>query len=474
MKLKITLLIFSLICIYMYGFGQQVEKIMTLRQCIETGIENNLDVQQSGLQLQTAEINWKQARLNLLPNLNGSAGHGTNQGRSIDPFSNAYINQNVSYAGYGLSSSVLLFNGFTAQNTVKQNALNYQAVKMDWQQAKDNLTINIILAYLQVLTNQELLSQYEKQADLSKKQVERLEILNKEGNVSPPLLYDLKGQYASDQLAIAGSQNALQTSKINLFRQMNVLYDRNATFEKLDAESFFLKEETAPDKIYQKALQDFALVKAADIRTQSAEKTVKVAKGQLYPYLTLNGNANTNYSSAAFTNIFLDSAEFTSSDYVIVNGSQVPVVRKQSNFAAQKIRYTNQLSNNLYTTISLNLTVPIFNSWQARNRIKLAQINVKNSEFSAKTVKTQLQQSIEQAYTNFTTAANRYHISLEQVQAYTESYRAAEVRFNNGVGNSVDFLTAKNNLDKANINLISSKYEYMLNGKILDYYQDKL
>jgi len=64
-------------------------------------------------------------------------------------------------------------------------------------------------------------------------------------------------------------------------------------------------------------------------------------------------------------------------------------------------------------------------------------------------------------------------VLLEQVDAYTESFRAAEIRFNNGVGTPVDYLTAKNNLDRANINLITAKYDYVLRTKILDYYQGK-
>ncbi len=71
------------------------------------------------------------------------------------------------------------------------------------------------------------------------------------------------------------------------------------------------------------------------------------------------------------------------------------------------------------------------------------------------------------------TASDQYKVLLEQVDAYTESFRAAEIRFNNGVGTPVDYLTAKNNLDRANINLITAKYDYVLRTKILDYYQGK-
>ena len=82
--------------------------------------------------------------------------------------------------------------------------------------------------------------------------------------------------------------------------------------------------------------------------------------------------------------------------------------------------------------------------------------------------------SIDRAYANLHSAADRYNVLLEQVTAYNESFNAAEIRFNNGVGTSVDYLIAKNNLDRANIDLITTKYDYVLRTKILDFYQGKL
>ncbi|HEX6191241.1 MAG TPA: TolC family protein [Chitinophagaceae bacterium] len=446
---------------------------LSLKQAIETGIANNLDVSQAGLRARENEINWKQAQLNRYPNLNATASHGVNQGRSIDPFTNAYINQRVAYSSYGISSGVILFNGLTLQQSVKQTSLAYQASSMDWQQAKDNITIGIILAYLQVLADEDVLVQSNNQAALSLQQVERLEILNREGAIAPSLLSDLRGQYAVDQLAILNAQQALETSRISLSQLMNVPYDKNMQLERLDASAFAGVYTDTPAAIYETALKNFAQVRAAELRRQSAERGVKVAKGLLYPTLSLNGNANTNYSDAATTDLFINTTDVVSNDYVVVNGAQSPVIRKQDNYNSQKIGYTDQLNNNIFTSVSLNLRIPIFNSLQARNRVKLAKITLQDNELQAKTVKTQLQQSIEQAYINMTSAAERFRILEKQVEAFTESFRAAGIRFDAGLGTSVDYLTAKNNLDRANINLINARYEHMLRIKVLDYYQGK-
>jgi outer membrane protein len=461
----------NVLLVICYSFVAAQGNKLTLQQCVETGIANNLEVLQSDLQVQASEINWKQAKLNMLPDLNGTASHGINTGRSIDPFTNTYLNQNNSYASYGLGSGVTIFNGFALQSLVKQNKLTYEASKMTFQQRKDNLTLNIILAYLQVLNNEDLLEQAKNQEGLSKNQVDRLAILDKEGAISPSQLSDIKGQYAGDQLSITNAINALETAKINLSELMNVPYDKNFSVERLDATAFGDKYADTPDKIYETALQQFAQVKAVDYTTQSSQQAVKVAKGRLFPTLSLNAGIRTNYSNTASTAIYQNTTDVVSTDYVVVNGNNTPVIRKQDNYSSQKISFSDQFKNNRNNGISLDMQIPIFNGFFQRNRIKLAKIDLKNSEYIAKTTRTQLQQSIEQAYANMTTASERYKILLDQVNAYNESFRAAEIRFNNGVGNSIDYLTAKNNLDRANINLINSKYDYVLRTKILDYYK---
>ena len=453
--------------------GQDKGGVLTLKQCIETGIANNLRVQQNKLDVESARINLQQSKLNRLPDLNAAMNHGINQGRSIDPFSNSYINQQVSYAGYGLSSGILLFNGMRLQNTIKQNSFAYEATKMEEQQSQDNLTINIILAYLQVLNNEDILAQSKAQAELTKKQVERLDIMNKEGAISPPLLYDLRGQYANDQLNIISNENAVQSAKLALSQLMNVAYDKNMKLERLESSDFAAKYNDSPSAVRDAALKQFAQVVAADLRKKSAEAAVKVASSTLYPSLSFNVNANTNYSSAASQDKFINSTDVTSTDYVIVNGNQTSVIKKQNNFQTSKITYGSQLNNNLFNSFGLNMTIPIFNGNQARNRVKLARLNVKNNDLIVKTVKNELGQAIDQAFINLETASSRYTTLQEQVTAYTESFHAAEVRFASGVGTSVDYLTAKNNLDRANINLISSKYDYVLRTKLLDYYQGK-
>ena len=429
------------ICFFLFITGIAQAQTFTLQQAIDTAVANNIPVRQYELLIEEANVGWNQSKLNRLPDLNATVNHGISQGRSIDPFTNSPVTQQINFAGYNIGSGVLLFNGLNLNNQVKQNAFAYQASKMEWQQQKDNLTLNVILAYLQVLNNEDIVTSSTAQAELSKKQLERLQILDQQGATNPFLVSDLKGQYMNDQLAIINAQNALETSKLNLAQLMNIPYSKNMRLERINVNAMLSAYNQDVKTIYENSLQQFALVKSVDLRKQTARYALKATKGELFPSLFFNGNYGTNYSSVAQN----------------ANG---------------KIPYRDQLSNNVSSAYSLGLRIPIFNSLSTRNRIKIADIRYRNAILIEESTKQVLRQQIEQAHLNMTNAFDRYNVLLQQVEAYTQSFKAAEVRFSSGVGTSVDYLLAKNNLDRANINLISAQYDFVLRKKVLDYYQN--
>ena len=464
----------TFLIILLTGYNVSAQKVFTLKQCVDTAIANNLAVKQSDLQVERSAINYKQAKDNVLPSLAANLNHGLNQGRSIDPFTNGYVSQNIGYGNYNLGAGITLFNGLQIKNFIKQNSLEHDAAKMEFQNAKDNLTLNIILAYLQILNNEDLLEQSKTQVTLSKKQVERLEILNKEGSIIPAQLFELKGQQANDELSVITYENAVQASKLSLTQLMNVPYDKSMEVERLTADNYAMNYEADPESIYKIAESQLAQIKAVELRKQSADKAVQVARGEFSPQIGLGANLGTNYSSAAQNDIFLNSVQVPSGDFVTFNGSQLPVITTKSNFGSQKISYSNQFNNNYNTSINLSIRIPILNAFRARNNVALAKNDLKNTQYIAETTKIQLKQSIEQAYINMTGSYKRYILLLQQVSDFAEAFRGAEVRYNVGVSTQVDYLIAKTNVDRARINLISAKYDYIFQTKILDYYQGKL
>lgn len=445
----------------------------TLQQCIDTALTRNLLIKQRGLQAQTARVNYQQASAYRLPTLNASVDHGILQGRSIDPFTNTYVNQRINSANYNVGSEVTLFNGLSLKNNTRQYAYAADAARMDAQQERDDITLNVILTYLQVLNNEDLATISKAQADVTRQQVIRLEKLNQEGAIAPPLLYDLRGQLKGEEVNVVNALNAVQTAKLALLQYMYLPYDSTMVVSREGIETTLTRYATTSTDVYQNALDKLAVVKAAEMRKRSAEFAVKAARGQLYPSLSLSGGLGTNYSSIAQRQNLVGSSDVATDSYVLINGGKTPVMATQNNYVSQKISYGDQVRNNISTNVGLIVRIPILNSLQARNRVKLAEINVKNAALVEDNTKIQLRQAIDQAYLNMTNAWNRYQALMEQVGAYTESFRAAEVRFNAGVGTSDDYILAKGRLDAANQNLILAKYDYILRTKVLDYYSGK-
>ena len=459
------------------GFAQDslaLDHVYSLKECVDIALKNNADVNKTELLMENSKVSSTLAKANMYPFLSGQINHGLSTGRSIDPFTNTYINQNLSTANFNVDASLALWNAGAIKNNIKANNLGYEASRMDLQQQKDNTTISVILAYLQVLNNQEQLNAAIQQADVTRKQVERLEVLNKDGAVAPGTYYDTKGQLANDEMNVIALKNALETSRLTLTQLMNVLYAPDLKVEKINIGNNLALYDGSSRQIYNEALQNLALVKAVDLRKESADKTVKSARGQMFPTLSLNGGVGTNYSSAATTANLLSTSDVRTDDYVLGDAGKLYVYTPQSQYSYPKISYCSHRTYNFNTYVNIGLRIPILNGLQSKSRLNNARIDVKRTELEAKTTKTLLQQAVEQAYLNMNTAYERYEKLQTQVQDFAESFRGAEVKFNEGAITSVDYLIIKNSFDRSNINLIAAKYDYILRTKILDFYQGRL
>ena len=452
-----------------------VGDVLTLKQSVDIAIKNNLVVEQTDIAKQQAQENKNQQFDYLFPQITGSGSQQISTGRSLNPYTYQYVSQQINYGNYSISANLNLFSGLQTQNSIKQSSLAYDASKLDLEQQKQNITLTVLLAYLQVVGGQDQLDIIRRQADVDKKQLERLDLQNKDGALLILSdLSDLKGQYASDLANIAGAVNTLETAKINLFNVLNIPYKRDVQYEKMALDLQMTDYAGNPDSIYHMALSTLPGIKSVDLKIRSFQKGVAAARGQYYPQLYLGAGLSSNYSNQATTSIFGASAPVTTTDYVTVGGTNYNVITQQQSVTSKNISFSDQFNNNRATYISLNLTVPILNYFRARNNVKLAKINLQNAQYNATSVRLVLQQNVEQAYQNMIMASNQLKADQDAVDGYAESFRTFEIRFNEGVITSNVYLQAKNNIDRATINLAIARYNYIFREKILDYYEGKL
>ncbi|RMB57119.1 TolC family protein [Dokdonia sinensis] len=444
-------------------------KTYTLEDCLKIAFKNNLDLEAAQLTYETASVNYKQNRNALLPSINGDYNLGISRGRSIDPFTNDFVNEELTFSNARLGLDAVVFNGFRLLNSLKQSKLNRAASEMETAEAKQNLAINVTLAFLQVLNARDVVSLTATRLESTNEQVKRLETLFAEETGNPAEFRDLQGQISNDEAALILARNNLKTATLNLNQLLN-------TSEKIEASQLdilinFQPYEASVQEVFASAQENFPTFKARSLRVQAAQKGVAVARAQYIPEINVFANLGTNYSSAA--RLFTESgtAIQETGDFVNLDNQTIPVLTNQTSFTAEEITYRDQFDNNLNSVMGVAVSVPIFNGFRAKNNIALEKIKKQEAQVALERTEIEIKQAIEQSYNTMQAAYDRYNVLEKQVAAYAESFRINEIRFENGVSTSVEYIASKNNLENAQVSLATAKYEYELQVRILNYYQ---
>lgn len=475
LKIRIMQRVFLIILVLLANSGYKAQDSVTynLKQCIDIAIKNNLNLKLSEFQMESSNQRLQQARAANLPSVSAYANQGINSGKSINPYTNTFINQQIVTGQYGINAGLTLWNGFSTFNSMRQTAMAYQAGKSEWEQAKIDLTINVILAYLSVLSNEEQLNQSVSQVEVSKTQADRLSVLEKNNAVSPSVLYDTRGQLANDKLSYLNSKAGYNSAKTTLAQLMNVNFGAGTKFEKLNVSEELKQFELSADNVYAETQKMYPSIKAVEYRRLSALKGLHASRGQLFPSLTLNGSLGTNYSDAATLQKITGVTNGNTDQYVVVAGSQVPVMAPFYNYSNEKISFGSQFKNNLNSYVGLSLQFNLFNSLRTKTQMSLAKINKQQAEIQQKASNTNLKLVVNQAHADMITSYERLQVLKDQVKDYEASFKIATSKFEKGALSTVDFVIAKSNFDKASMNLIAARYDYILKVKVLEYYMGK-
>jgi len=441
---KKTLLIFAA-CL-LFTFSRAQNRVWTFQQCLDTALQRNISLNQSRLNTDLSRITLEQSKANLFPNLSASARDGVGFGRSVNPTTNQYVQRTTNSSSFGMSTGVDLFNGFQITRTILQNKMNLDAVKTDVENVRNQVTLSITTAYLQLLFQYEILKAAKNQTKATAIQVDRTQKMVNAGKLPESNLFTIRSQQATDNLAVVNAQGQLDLAKVTLEQLMEIPVTDSFEVKIPDLVEPSLLLNQTNQEIYNKALTVQPQIAGASIRTNSAILGIKISEGARYPSLSLNGGINSNYSVTSRT------------------GSNSPV--KDSPFFPQ-------LWNNLGESIGLNLSIPIYSNRQLKSNIERAKINALSAQLDEQNTRLQLRKTIEQSYTDLRNSIKKYEAVKEQINAAELSYQNMERKYNVGMSTAIDYLIEKNNYFQAQSNGIQAKYDYIFKSKILDFYQGK-
>jgi outer membrane protein len=469
MKMKRFLLVVAMVTGFTTGSGL-AQKNWTLEECIKYALDNNLQIKRQELQSEVNKNNFQQSKYQILPNLNGSATHGWNFGHNTDRITNQVYTTTVMSDNLGLQSSVTLFSGFQILNTVKQNRYLMEKSLQDFERAKNDISLQIATAFLQILFSEEALNIAKSQLDVTALQLEKTKRLVEVGDKARGDLLQIQAQEASEKYNVVNAKNNLKIANLTLAQLLELKNAEDFKISRPDSVPInYNNILTSVDDIYKEAEAKLPNIKSAEYDLKSSEKGLDIARGKLYPTLTLTGSIGTGYSDV---NKQTDSISSGTATLGYVNGDPtLPVTNVYQKFYYGNYPFYNQLKDNNYKAIGFTLTVPIFNNFQAQYYIKNSKLKVKDSEYSLEQSKKSLYAEIQKAHADAVAALERYNSANEAVISNEESFKYTQQKFDVGLVNSVDFNVAKNDLTKAKSDLIQAKYEYLFKIKVLDFYR---
>jgi outer membrane protein len=450
---QVALLVGLLLLIIFSVNGQNSTPAWDLARCLNYAMENNLQLKQQALNADVRENELKQSQFDLGPNLNANSSYGISMGRALDESTYSFTeDQNIQSANFSVSSSLTLFQGFQKMNTIQRNRWELSLSKAQLELLKNNISLNIVSAYLQILFNKELVITSEHQLDLIEQQVGRTEKLVRAGSAPKGTLLEMQAQMASEELRLINAQNQLETSLVNLKQLLDL--ETDTVFDVVSPEINVQESSllTGVEQVYSTAENEMPQVKAAEFALKSANEGLQLAKGGRSPILNLNFYYSTRYSDAR-------------DKLVGVTPENTPIYADYP--------FVDQLEDNMQTNVSLGLSIPIFNGWQVGKNINNAKIQLQSSQYQLEREKQALYKEIQQAFVDARSALKRFQAAVKSVDSQKESFRYKEQQFEVGLINTVEYNDAKNKLINAESELLQAKYEYIFKTRILDFYQGK-
>ncbi len=418
--------------------GAFAQNKMTLKEALDVAIKNNLTYRESQIQAEGTNVELMRVKSLQYPRIGFGVGQDLRIGRSIDRFTNSYIEEVYSTNGFGIDATITLFNGFQIKNQIQQNILLKEAGAKGIEAARNLVTINLLQAYLQVLASQELVEVARQQVETSKTQLDRINKMVSAGILGQAEYFLIRSQLANDEFSYVTTRNALKTNRLQLFQLMNLTPSNNIVFEPISDEiNIYKLDDDFVNSLYQQSLASFPSVKRAELQLKSYDNLIKATKANTMPNISLSANYGAFYSTS----------------------------NKAEN-------YVTQINGTRNGSLSLNFNIPILGGLQNRPRIAAVKVQQQLTENVLNTAKLQLRQAIEQSFQSFDAASERYKVATDQVNINQDNIKAVESKISAGTVNSVEYVLAKTNYDRARSNLVQAKYEVLLQQKILDFYKD--
>lgn len=435
---SIFFLLVMIVCSKAYS-----QKIWTLDECVAYAIEHNLQLNDFELTEQANKENYRQSIRNLLPRINGFTDYSISFGRQVNPNDNSIVNTEFFSNNYSLSASFDVFQGFQKINNIKATKFLHKATQEESLQQKYLLAFRVMAAYYDIQFAEGLIAISEEQVEISQTNYDLVKKQIELGLAAGADLYDAEALLLADKLMLTQNKNRLAAAKLTLLQEMNVQNESDISIQpELGNHANENATRVVADSVYDTAKDFVPIIKAQELRVRAAKKQVAVARGDLYPSLSIQGGYGTGYFETITDTL----------------GVTIP--------------FRTQIRDNTNQFIGASLNVPIFSAWANRSRIKQQKIMLDRAKNNAKIQEQELYQLIQQLVQENHALSTEVQQTEKRAKSQELAFSIAQKRYEKGLINAIELGRAKTLFATAQNEYLQVRLRLKVNKSTLDFYNN--
>lgn len=431
----------TLVSLFLVNSLSAQSEVWDLQRCMKYAVKNNPDTRRSELLEEEARKDLTVSRLGFLPSISGSAGVGVNFGRSIDPATNIYSNNSSMSNSYSVGGSLPIFDAFSVVNSLKISKFSKLKQEADSKRIDDQIALQTMQAFYQVVYNYEALNIAHKQKEESAKLLKKCQVEYSVGLKNIADIAEFESKAAADEYKLINAVSELEKSILKLKDEMYYPIQEILPVDTMAiAEPVFEGVIQNYDEIVANSLATMPEIEIAKMNFEIARKNYSIARLKLYPSLSASGGYSTGYSRG---------------------------VNDGNTYDPLKL----QLKNRSGEYVSISLSVPIFDGLYKRNTVYKRKNDVIRSEIDLDIVQRKIESTIKEAILDVESSEKQYEQAEKRVTSADLSYQTTLTKYEEGLASVIDLITTQNALLVSRMEKLNNITNYIIKLKVLNYYK---
>ena len=418
-------------------FSQTGDRKYDLEECLRIAEQNNYDIQISRQRVNSSRAQRRNAFGNFLPNINFNMGYSRQlnvEGGKTANIGGQIINvpaQDPDSYNMQAVARLNIFDGFSRESNYNRASENYEASKLNSRQTDQLVLLRIYSNFINVIKNKKIVEARKENLQIGKRDLDRIQAQFDAGVVPKTAVYSQEADIGNREIQLISAETQLKTSKAALMESMGVMPNMNADFN----------EESLPEQITETDILKFrrsvgsmksalnrALAKRPDLKASkklidAAESSVKISQSSYFP--TLSASGGWNWSNSEF----------------------------------------NEFSESARSYVGMNLSVPIFQNFSVQNNIQQSKLQLKQREIEKNRLEQQIRTRVQTAYINLESSEQSLNVSKISLRSARLNYESTKERFDVGDVSVTELQIANSQYIQAQINYITSVYDYINSQK---------